>query len=206
MQDESRKKDAIFDNQDALLEVWKVKQGCVDSYQSMMWTNAEYFFITISALISINFVGLGTAASLESTLLRSGILLFFPILSSIVIILSWLGRDIAKHRFVRVLEAIAHIAKLEGILGLDADIQNRLEEAGIFQDDTYLSQRHIESRRHSHRNEPYRSEKQWVTDKIESSDTPYGHLSRVYIVMASIGILLMIFDLSLFVMGLIGII
>jgi hypothetical protein len=104
-----------------------------------MWENLRLFSVLIPAVISVYalFLRLIYEPSMgEYTSVLLGVSWAFPI---VVIILS--GCDILDlyGRWNRTLEAIAHLSKLEKLLGQDDQLP---QDKRVFKDDTHLFQRY----------------------------------------------------------------
>ena len=105
-----------------------------------------------------------------------------PILPVVILALSIAGKRDLNRRFHRVLEAIAHLSKLENLLGLDEDISQRLN---IFQKDQFLFQRWIQNRI------KYASEEEFINGEIKH-DNMYTRMRWIYVITFIVGIALIV--------------
>jgi hypothetical protein len=130
----------IFKNRESLLKVWLDERRSRDVSAGLMWDNLRLFSVLIPAVITVNILFLNFIyrdPTKETILELQLISLVFPIM---VISLSVAGNVDLFRRWNRTLEAIAHLIKLEGLLGLREPIPEELRNA--LKEDSYLFQRY----------------------------------------------------------------
>jgi hypothetical protein len=117
--------DDIFNERDKLLEIWKEERRSRDKSADLMWENLKLFSVLIPAIITVGTIFLRLALDpslakyIDDMLLLS---LVFPVL---VVSLSLFGISDLYRRWKRTLEAIAHLLKIEGLLGLHEEYTGR---------------------------------------------------------------------------------
>lgn len=132
--------DDIFENRENLIEIWKEERRSRDFSAQLMWENVKYFTAIITALITAHM-------ALFAFFRNAGIyqwmfyvpLIIFP---GSILLLSYYGERDLKRRWIRVLEAIVNLIKIEGILGLYIDISNKLKN---LKEDKFLFKRYKET-------------------------------------------------------------
>jgi hypothetical protein len=90
-----------------------------------------------------------------------------------------------KRRWERLLESIAHLRKLENILGLDRDISDKLT---VLRDDHYLFQRYVETTMTQHQ---IKSEADFITKHMKGYNM-FGHMGKIYLTTLIVGFFLAI--------------
>lgn len=104
----------IFHDRESMMKVWIDERRNIDVNASLMWENLRFFSVLITAIITANTFFLNLTVNNPS--LGNGV--FSLVLPSLVILLSIFGyRDMGR-RWERTLEPIAHLNKLEELLGL----------------------------------------------------------------------------------------
>jgi hypothetical protein len=190
------KEKPIFEDRQTLLDIWKTRSNDMKFYQDAMWKSVQYFFVLISALISANLVGIGTIVGLKTFQTQFYLLVTFLIIPILVIILSFIGIAILRRRFSRFLELVAHLGKIEGLLGLSVDISERLQKLSAFQKDNYLFQRYVKSRNR------YASEKEFIESELGGGiegRNMYTDMRKAYWIFIVVGVFLISLDFFLIV-------
>jgi hypothetical protein len=184
-------KGSFFEDRDGLLRVWLDERRSRDFSASLMWENIKFFCSFISALITADtfFISFVEEFKLQAP---SQQLILIPILPSIVIAMSILGQRELKRRWSRTLEAIAHLLKLESLLGLNDPLSGKIS---IFTNDEYLFDRYAKGKNEIKSEDDFRKEQ----DKRRNMD---NDLKWIYIITCIIGITLALIHISL-IMGLV---
>lgn len=188
---ENTKKVPIFEDRKALLDIWKTLIERMEHGADLIWRGAQYFFVLISAIISVNLIGLGTVLGLEDVLIQYLLLVLSLVFPILIIALTCVGWLTLKRRFRRMLEIVTHIGKVESLLGLSADISDYLQELSVFSQDTYLFERYVKSRA------KHNSEKDFIEGELGGGiegGNMYTDLKKVYWVFIFVGVFLTIFN------------
>jgi hypothetical protein len=142
----------IFGDRDAILKVWQDERRSRDFNASLMWENLKFFSVLISAIITADTFFLKFASEVTNSTVISlfsipvnMIYLFSIPIPILVIFLSKYGKQDLRRRWSRTLEAIAHLSKLENLLGLDKEVAGKLTN---FKNDTYLFDRFTKDTKH----------------------------------------------------------
>jgi hypothetical protein len=111
------------------------------------------------------------------------------VLTSLVISLSILGYREMARRWERTLEAIAHLNKLEELVGLRSV---RPEKRKVFEKDDYLFQRYFD------KTQRFQTEEQFIKKNMNKRNM-FKHMRRVYWALAIAGAFLILFAAVLIV-------
>ena len=191
-----QKDNAIFGDRESLLKIWKTLTNFRMHCANLMWKSVQHFFILISALISANLLGLGMILELNDLQTQSYLLLLFLVFPMLIIALSMFGEAILKRRFSRLLEAIAHTAKIEGLLGLSVDISEHLKKWNVLKNDRYLFERHMKSR------DIYGSEEEFIKGELRGGidgRNMYTEMRKPYWLFIIIGTILIFVNIFLII-------
>ena len=177
----------IFDDKDKLIEIWKDERRSRDVSAQLMWENVKFFTTIIGALITAHMTLLGFVKSSGiPQWIFYGSLITFP--GSILLLSIFAEKDL-KRRWKRVMDAIVNLSKLEGLIGLYADIGDKLKS---FKSDRFIFKRYKES-----------------ADKFESSDefikffsstkqdNMYSSMRWIYYITGGVSVFLIGLDLAL---------
>lgn len=187
---------SIFEDRKHLLEIWKTWISFRMHSGNIMWKSVQYFFVLISALISANLIGLGMILELDDLQTQFYLLLIFLTFPTLVIALSLVGEAILGRRLSRLLEAIAHTAKIEGLLGLSVDISEHLQKLNIFPKDRYLFERYSKSR------VKYNSEEEFIKGELRGGiegRNMYTDMRKAYFLFIIVGIILILVNIFLII-------
>jgi hypothetical protein len=126
-------------------------------------------------------------------------MLVFVFISVLIVGFSILGERIIRRRFRRTLELIAHVAKIEYLLGLFEPLPEEVSKAGLFHKDKYIFQRYMKTRLGGDSDDPgvYEDETDWIDRRIEIGPTTYTDLRWLFRAFMIIGLLLAITDVLL---------
>ena len=141
-----------------------------------MWNNLKLFSVLIPALISVNAFFLQANFG-ESFSGYSVISLVFPVM---IISFSWCGNRDLKRRWRRTLEAIAHLSRLEDLIGMHESIDNK---GKIFKKDSRLFPRFYDGVK------SFDKQKDFIEANIYK-DNMYTAMSKVYWIFGIIGVIL----------------
>jgi hypothetical protein len=193
--------ESIFKDRATMIEIWKERRATTDEYNSMIWKGGQFFFVIISAIISVTFVGLGAYWATEDPGARIGYASTLLFLSFLVLAFCWLGISTARRQFERFLMMAAHVNKIEAILGLTQPVS-----LPVFPDDTYLFQSFTESafEKDLKGNLVYRTEMEWIRKKAKGGPNTYTNVRNLYVLLGIIGVVLAILDLSLIISSIIA--
>lgn len=174
-----------------MLKIWIDERRSRDISAGLMWENLKFFSLLISGLITANTFFLGfifTNSSSRDPSINLGYSLITFVLPSLIIYLSLCGFLDLRRRWERTLEAIAHLTKLEDLLGLRASIPL---DNDVFSEDTHLFERYfIET-------EGFVSEDGFIENKRTRRPNMYTEMRRVYWGLIIIGAFLLAIPLSL---------
>ncbi len=185
-------KESIFNDKTAMLELWKSRYDARDKITDTMWMGAERFFALMSAFVSANLIAFGTLFSFEEQSFRQIITIALLVISVLIIGISLVGRSGLQRRYDSYLRITASIMKLEGLMGLNKNLQPKLEELGLFKDDTSLFDRPTFSKKQ------YQTTDSFVEGERETGKTgKFGDLWKGYSVFILIGAVLTIINLAL---------
>jgi len=193
----NRIKKSVFDDRDILIEIWKERRAAGDAYIELMWKGAQFFFLIISALISVSFVAIGSIWQITDILAQLGFLFALMFLGVMVIAFCWLGKEVAKRKQDRFRMMVAHVSKVEALLGLSQDIGIRLKRADVFPGDTFLFQEFVESYRGLNKKPRYNTEREWVENNQSNASNTYTNLRTVYLFLAVAAFALLIFEIAM---------
>lgn len=196
MSTQAQKDKPIFDDRKSLLEIWKTWISFRMHSGELMWKSVQYFFVLISALISANIIGLGTILELNDLRTQFYLLLLLFAFPMLIIALSVVGEEILRRRFSRLLEAIAHTAKIEGLLGLSVDISERLQKLNVLPKDKHLFERYMKSRA------KYNSEEEFIKGELRGGiegRNMYTDMRKAYWLFIIVGITLIFVNISLII-------
>jgi hypothetical protein len=185
--DETQSKD-IFGDRESMLKVWIDERRSRDFNASLMWENLKFFSGLISAIITVDtfFLKFTLDGSMGSKY-TSELTFFSIVLPILVLVLSLCGRNDLRRRWKRTLEAIAHLSKLENLLGLDKSVK---EKVHVLAKDNYLFQRFSKSTKNID------SEKDYIYREM-NEDNMYTSMKNVYNVLITIGVSLLAYQLYL---------
>ncbi len=190
---------SVFDDKDILIEVWKERRTAADAYVEMIWKGGQFYFVIISAIVSITFVGLGAYWQAEDSVTKLAYALTLSFLSVVILAFSWLGMTTAKRQFKRFLLMVAHVCKVEALLGFSDPVQDRFEKLDVFREDTYLFQTYTESYKGLSGQKKFAKETDWVESKVHEGPNTYTNIRNLYVLLIMIGLMLFVLDLSLIV-------
>ena len=175
----------IFDNIEKLIEIWKDERRTRDVSAQLMWENVKYFTTIIGALITAHMALLGFIrdAGIPQWIFY-GSLIIFPV--SILLLSYYAVRDL-RRRWMRVMEAIVHLVKMEGILGLYNDISNKLKN---FKSDKVLFKRYKEEA------DKFDSSERFI-ESVTRGDNMYTSMRKIYYITTGISFFLVGLDLAL---------
>lgn len=180
--DKTPQKD-IFQDKDKLLEIWKDERRSRDFNATLMWENIKLFSVLIPAIITVDTFFLGFILSNSLPGYYAVVTLVFP---GLVIGLSWFGFSDLKRRWDRTLEAIAHLNKLEGLLGLHTPRENKF----VFKNDSHLFQRWYDSLKDK-TGEDIGTERDFIDKKMYEGNM-YNAMRNVYRVFGILGNILVV--------------
>jgi len=196
MSTKAQKDNPIFDDRESLLEIWKTWINFRMHSGNLMWKSIQYFFILISALISANLLGLGMILELNDLQTQFHLLFLFLVFQMLVIALSVVGETILRRRFSRLLEAIAHTAKIEGLLGLSVDISEHLQKLNVLSKDKHLFERYMKSRA------TYDSEEEFIKGELRGGiegRNMYTDMRKAYWLFIIVGTILIFVNIFLII-------
>jgi hypothetical protein len=183
--DNPKSQSNIFGDRESMLRIWIDERRSRDFNASLMWENLKFFSVLISAIITVDtfFLKLTFDGSLPGHAFELSIFsLVFP---ALVMSLSWFGKNDLKRRWDRTLEAIAHLIKLEDLLGLNARYSgNALEK------DNHLFQRFHDSA------EGIKSEEEFKQNKMNENNM-FTSMKKVYWILGIVGLLLFAYQIYL---------
>lgn len=166
------------------------------SQGDMIWKSIQYFFLLISALISAHLIALGTILDLDDLQIQFCLLVVSLIFPVLVAGFSLVGTEVVRRRFSRILEFVAHISKVESLLGLDEDISERLRQLNVFAKDMYLFQRFVNGKA------KYETEKEFINgelnDPIEGRNL-YTDMRKVFWGFTGLGVFLILVNMLLII-------
>ena len=162
-----------------------------------MWKGAQFFFLIISALISVSFVAIGSIWQIPDIFTQLGFLFALMFLACMAIAFCWLGNKVAKRKHNRFREMVAHVSKVEGLLGLNRPVGTRLKVADVFPKDQYLFQGFVESAKGLNDNPRYDTEAAWIKNDQSSRPNTYTNLRTVYRLLAIASFVLLVFEIIL---------
>lgn len=119
----------IFSNKDQLLTIWKSERELTNFSAKLMWENVRTMTTIIAVLVTADIALMNFIFTSNSTYWP-----LLPFLPSIIIIFSIYSWKDLKNRWRRVLESVAHLIKLESLLGL----YGMLPDSEIFHEDKFL--------------------------------------------------------------------
>jgi hypothetical protein len=186
MSDDKTPEKSIFQDKSKLLDIWKDERRSRDNSADLMWENLKFFSVLITALITANTFFLNLAVDNLSL----GNSLFSLVLPSLIILLSIFGyRDMAR-RWRRTLEAIAHLIKLEGLLGLREPIPEELRNA--LKENSRLFERSFNT------TQGYDTQDKFIDDNMNKRNM-FKDMGWVYLILAIAGGCLLVFAALLIV-------
>jgi hypothetical protein len=191
MSSDKAQQNDIFKDKDKLLDIWKDERRSRDNSADLMWESLKFFSLVISGLITANTFFLGFIFSSEVSL-DDEILLGYSLttlaLPILIIYLSWCGyRDLGR-RWERTLEAIAHLTKLEDLLGLRKSIPVDIH---VLSTDTHLFERYFKETK------GFVSEEGFIIYKKTRGPNMFTHMRRVYYGLYAVGGLLLAIPVGL---------
>ena len=190
---QEKEKESIFEDNSAMLELWKSRYEARDKIIDTMWMGAERFFALNSALVSANLIAYGTLISFEDQIIRLIIIIALVVISVLVVGLSILGRSALDRRYISYLRITASIMKLEGLMGINDNLQPRLRKLGLFDDDISLFDRPTFSKKQ------YKTTDAFVKGEYDTGRTgKFSDLWRGYLVFIAIGFAFLLINLVLF--------
>lgn len=185
MGEDKTKQDDIFQDKVKLLEIWKDERRSRDFNATLMWDNLRLFSVLIPAIITIDTFLLGLTIEYSLPWYYTLITLVFH---GLVIGLTWFGFSDLKRRWDSTLEAIAHLSKLEDLLGLHKARENEF----VFKKDSRLFQRWYDNLRDPPMTgEEIDSEENFRKKKMYK-DNMYNAMRNVYRVFGILGCLLVV--------------
>jgi hypothetical protein len=174
----------IFTDKENMLKVWIDERRSRDYSVGLMWENLKLFSVLIPAIITANSFFLGLTLDDRSWSVYDLLSIVFPVL---IVSLSMYGNKDLRRRWRRTMEAIAHLRKLEKLLGLDSPVPGGLK---VFKNDTHLFQRYTNS------SEGITAEKDYMDQNMDKSkgeeDNMYTAMRRIYWVFIIIGAALLV--------------
>jgi hypothetical protein len=193
----------IFQDKSKLLEIWKDERRSRDNSASLMWENLKLFSVLIPAIISVDTFFLGFIFDNSSQNHTYGLALLSLVLPVLVIALSIFGISDLYRRWKRTLEAIAHLLKLEGLLGLHEYYTGKLLKG-----DNHLFERYYRDTKCIKIEKDIKTGKDIKTQvDIETEDdfikknilknNMFTAMLLVYFALAGIGVFLLIIPLSI---------
>jgi hypothetical protein len=196
--------DDVFGNKERLLKIWSEERKSRDFNATLMWENLKLFSVLIPAIITVDtfFLKMTLDNSLaEYTAILSLFSLVFPIM---IISLTLCGNSDLRRRWERTLEAIAHLHKIEDLLGLNEPVTGRIN---VLKDDSHLFQRYYDNTKHTikkkdntgktiEKEEDIKSEQDFIDKKLYEHNM-YTAMRNVYWVFGIIGAALLLVPLTL---------
>ena len=161
-----------------------------------MWTNIRFFTTITSALLTIsialygsdklqNFINLGTHVKFA----------VFAIIPLLVVVISFIGIKNLRREYLRFLEWVVVINKLEELLGLNEEIRTN-----IYPRDKYLLPKHFIEKQ-------YESSDEFISESLNRKGTLFHYfklLHIAYIVISLLIVLVILCPILGFCVGLIA--
>jgi len=174
----------IFEDRDSLIKIWSVERRSRDFMASLMWENVKTFSTLISALITadiffLRFLLEDMGSSFQQHLVSVKFLSL--ILPTLIMAMSILGERELRREYVRLLESIVHLAKIENLLGLEQklpDIDGR-----VFPGDKYLFQRWVTDRM------KFKTSEDFIKSRLKGYNM-YTCMRIIYIITFLVGLFL----------------
>jgi hypothetical protein len=197
----------ILGHEESMLKIWIDERRSRDVNASLMWENLKLFSVLIPTIITVGTIFLRVALDPSLTKYTDQLLLGSLVFPSLVILLSACGIIDLHRRWKRTLEAIAHLLKLEALLGL-----HEYYEGKVLRRDKHLFERYYRDTK------CIKTEKDATTGKdiktqvdIETEDefikrnirksNMFTVMLAVYIILIVMGIFLLYLIVSLYMMN-----
>ena len=177
----------ILNDPKSMLEVWKDERRSRDFNATLLWDNLKLFSVLIPAVITVEtfFLKLvyeGSVSKPPPELVWLS--LVFPF---VIILLSTAGIFDLYRRWIRTLEAIAHLNKLENYLGLDKCLP---PEKRLFKNDTRLFQRFYDETKDK-KGKVFDRQEDYIKNKRFKFNM-FTTMAAVYFIFPAIGIFLLV--------------
>ena len=144
-----------------------------------MWTNVRFFTTITSALLTIS-IALYGSAKLQAlinlgTHLKSAVFAIIPVL---VVIISFIGIKNLRREYIRFLEWVVVVNKLEELLGLNEEVRTK-----IYPEDKYLLPKHFIEKH-------YDSSEKFISESLNRKGTLFYYFKLLHIAYIVISFLI----------------
>ena len=172
---------SILEKPELLLSFHKNTESNAKFVVDKMWTNVRFFTTITSALLTIS-IALYGSAKLQALLnlgphVKSTA---FAIIPLIVVVISFIGIKNLRREYIRFLEWVVVINKLEELLGLNNQIRTK-----IYPKDKYLLPKHFIEKE-------YESSEEFISKSLNRKGTLFYYFKLLHIAYIVISLLIVL--------------
>ena len=170
---------SILEKPELLLAFYTDMESNAKFVVDKMWTNVRFFTTITSALLTIS-IALYGSAKLQAlinlgTHLKSAVFAIIPLL---VVVISFIGIKNLRREYIRFLEWVVVVNKLEELLGLNEEIRTN-----IYPRDKYLFPKHFIEKQ-------YESSEKFISESLKRKRTLFYYFKLLHIAYIVISLLI----------------